>query len=47
MWIYQKVDLLYFRYCLYLDIVCSSTRVDLLHFGRLYLVANSIVVQTL
>ena len=23
-WIYQRVDLLYFRYCLHLDTVCST-----------------------
>ena len=26
MWIYQRMDLLYFGYCLYLYIVCRSTR---------------------
>ena len=31
MWIYQTGDLLYFGYCLFLDIVCGSTRVDLLY----------------
>ena len=48
MWIYQRVDLLYFGYCLHLDTVCGSTRVDLLCFGHCpYLGADTIVVQTL
>ena len=45
--IYQRVDLLYFGYCLYLGIVYESTKVDLLYFGNCpYLGANSECLYT-
>ena len=48
MWIYQRVDLLYCEYCLYLDVVQIFQKANLPYFGYCpYLGVDSIFVQIL
>ena len=46
---WSKLDIvLYFEHCLYLDIVCGSTKVDLLYIGCcLHPEVDSLAVETL